>query len=99
MEDSNFNFRYVRLYNLDIPSAKWLNYLQTGDADETLCSAGSDSSPLFANTVLGSPDYNGLSRDSSNVQVALELQWCYDLKRMDTLRGVAKQLLDYSKRK
>ena len=29
MEDSNFDFRYVRLCNLDIPREKCLNYLQT----------------------------------------------------------------------
>ena len=29
LEDSNFNFRYVRLCDLDILKEKWLNYLQT----------------------------------------------------------------------
>ena len=29
LEDSNFDFRCVRLCNLDIPREKWLNYLQT----------------------------------------------------------------------
>ena len=28
-EESNFDFRYVRLYDVDIPKGKWLNYLQT----------------------------------------------------------------------
>ena len=28
LEESNFNFRYVGLYDLDIPKGKWLNYLQ-----------------------------------------------------------------------
>ena len=31
LEESNFNFRYVRLYDLDITREKWLNYLQTVD--------------------------------------------------------------------
>ena len=34
LEDSNFDFRYVRLCNLDIHREKWLNYLQTGDPDQ-----------------------------------------------------------------
>ena len=29
LEESNFNFRYVRLWDLHIPREKWLNYLQT----------------------------------------------------------------------
>ena len=29
LEDSNFDFRSVRLSDLDISRAKWLNYLQT----------------------------------------------------------------------
>ena len=29
MEASTFNFRYVRLCDLDIPTEKWLNYLPT----------------------------------------------------------------------
>ena len=29
LEDSNFDFRYVRLCDFDIPREKWLNYLQT----------------------------------------------------------------------
>ena len=29
LEESIFDFRYVRLYDVDIPKEKWLNYLQT----------------------------------------------------------------------
>ena len=29
LEESKFNFRYVRLYNLDNPGEKCINYLQT----------------------------------------------------------------------
>ena len=29
LEDSNCNFKYVRLCDLHIPREKWLNYLQT----------------------------------------------------------------------
>ena len=29
MEESNLNYRYAWLYDLDIPREKWLNYLQT----------------------------------------------------------------------
>ena len=29
MDDSNFDIRYVRLCDFDIPGEKWLNYLQT----------------------------------------------------------------------
>ena len=49
LEDSNFNFRYVRLCDLDIPRGKWLNYLQSvetlinsGDPDQMLHFAVSD---------------------------------------------------------
>ena len=31
LEESNFNFRYVRLWDLHISREKWLNYLQTVD--------------------------------------------------------------------
>ena len=29
LEESNINFRYIRLWDLHIPREKWLNYLQT----------------------------------------------------------------------
>ena len=29
LEDSNLDFRYITLCDLDIPREKWLNYLQT----------------------------------------------------------------------
>ena len=29
MEESSFRFKYAKLYGLDIPREKWLNYLQT----------------------------------------------------------------------
>ena len=29
LEESNFNFRYVQIWDLDIPRQKWLNCLQT----------------------------------------------------------------------
>ena len=29
LEESIFDFRYVKLYDVDIPEEKWLNYLQT----------------------------------------------------------------------
>ena len=29
LEESNFNFRYIQLWDLHIPREKWLNYLQT----------------------------------------------------------------------
>ena len=31
LEESSFDFMHVRLYDLDIPTEKWLNYLQTVD--------------------------------------------------------------------
>ena len=34
LEESNFNFRHVRLYDLDIPREKWLNCLQTADCSD-----------------------------------------------------------------
>ena len=32
----HFQFRYVRLYDIDIPKEKWLNYLQAVETDQTL---------------------------------------------------------------
>ena len=29
LEESNFNFRFSRLWDIDIPGEKWINYLQT----------------------------------------------------------------------
>ena len=45
LEESNFNFRYIWLWDLHIPRKKWLNYLQTV---ETLIRCRSGSA-LFAN--------------------------------------------------
>ena len=36
LEDSNFDFRYVRLCDLDILREKWLNYFaNSGDSNQT----------------------------------------------------------------
>ena len=35
LEESNFNFRYVGLRDLDIPRKKWLNYLQAVETNQT----------------------------------------------------------------
>ena len=40
LEESNFNFKYVRLCEADIPREKWLNYLQTGDPDPVASDLG-----------------------------------------------------------
>ena len=50
LEESNFNFRCVRLWDLDIPREKWLNYLQTMETliRPQFCSVWSGSA-LFAN--------------------------------------------------
>ena len=61
LEESNFNFRYTRLWDLHIPREKWLNYLQTVETLIrrhvrhliwvcTVCQL-----PFY-----GPPDYNGL---------------------------------------
>ena len=42
LEESNFNFRYVRPDNLNIPKEKWLNYLQTMETDQMPHSVASD---------------------------------------------------------
>ena len=43
LEESNFNFRYVRLWNLEIPREKWLNvFAKSGDPDQTPRSVASD---------------------------------------------------------
>ena len=61
LEESNFNFRYVRLWDLDIPWEKRLNYLQTV---ETLIRRHNLWRLIWVCTVCqlpfyGSPDYNG----------------------------------------
>ena len=63
LEETNFNFRYVRLCDLDILWEKWINFLQTVEtlSDAISCSIWFGSA-LFANYLLGSPDYNGLMR-------------------------------------
>ena len=45
LDESNVNFGYVKLYDIDIPKEKWLNYLQTV---ETLSSEDPDQTPPFA---------------------------------------------------
>ena len=42
LEDSNFNFRYVRLCDLDVHREKWLNYLQMVETLIRTCFAMSD---------------------------------------------------------
>ena len=58
LEESNFNFRYVRLCDWDIPREKWLNYLQTV---ETLirCRILIWVCTVCRLPFYGSPDYNG----------------------------------------
>ena len=59
---SNFNFRYVQLWDLDIPREKWLNYLQTV---ETLIRCSVLRHLIWVCTVCqlpsyGSPEHNRL---------------------------------------
>ena len=62
LEESNFNFRYTRLWDLHILGEKWLNYLQTV---ETLIRCRVLQHLIWVCIVCqlpfyGSPDYNGL---------------------------------------
>ena len=59
LEESNFYFRYVRLWDLHIPRKKWLNYLQTV---ETLIRHRILRRLIWVCQLpfCGSPDYNGL---------------------------------------
>ena len=62
LEESNFNFRYTRLWNLHILREKWLNYLQTV---ETLIRHRVLQRLIWICTVCQvlfyrSPDYNSL---------------------------------------
>ena len=64
LEESNFDFRYTRLCDLDIHKEKWLNYLQTA---ETLNRRRVLWRLIRVCTVRqlpfkGSTDYNGLIR-------------------------------------
>ena len=70
LEESMFNFRYVQLYDLDIPREKWLNCLQTV---EILIRRRLLWRLIWVCTVCqlpfyGSPNYNGLKGDHSLVQ-------------------------------
>ena len=63
LEESNFNFRYTRLWDLHILREKWLNYLQTVETVIRCCILQHliwvctvCQSPFY-----GSPDYNGLN--------------------------------------
>ena len=43
LEESYFDFRYARLYDLDIPREKMVElFVNSGDPDQTLHSAASD---------------------------------------------------------
>ena len=62
LEESNFNFRYVRLLNLHIPREKWLHFLQTL---VILIRLRVLRRLIWVCTICqlsfyGSPDYNGL---------------------------------------
>ena len=53
LEESIFDFRYVRLYDVDILKEKWLNYLQTVETLIWVC--------IFCQLpIQGSLDYSGL---------------------------------------
>ena len=76
MEDSNFDFRYVRLCDLDILREKCLNYLQTVETLVRCCIlwflirvCTACQLPFY-----GSPDYNQLKRPdtvTNHVQTVL----------------------------
>ena len=60
LEDSNFNFTYVRLCDLDILMVEL--FANSGDPDQTPHSAASDLGlHCLPNTLLGSLDYSRLS--------------------------------------
>ena len=52
----NFSFRYIRLFDSNIPREKWLNYLQTVETASNLC--------LHHLPFWGSPNQNGLNTHS-----------------------------------
>ena len=57
LEESNFNFRYFRLFDLDIPREKWLNYFANSGPDRMPHSVASDLGlHSLSVTLLGSPD-------------------------------------------
>ena len=70
LEESNFNFRYIRRWDLHIPREKWINYLQTV---ETLIRRRILRHLIWVCTdcqlpFYGSPDYNGLSISYSTMR-------------------------------
>ena len=46
LEDSNFDFTYIRLYDIDISREKWLNYLQTALQHSAASDLGLHCSPI-----------------------------------------------------
>ena len=79
LEESNFNFRYVRLWDLYTPREKWLNYLQTV---ETLIRRRVLRCLIWICTVCqlpfyGYPDYNGLMIIKSLYPILHLFHWKY----------------------
>ena len=58
LAESNFNFRYIRLWDLHIPKEKWLKYLQT--VETQIRHRRRSGSALFANyPFMGLPNTMG----------------------------------------
>ena len=55
MDDSNFDIRYVRLCDFDIPGEKWLNYLQTVETLISLIVLGFNDTSTLEGHFVSSP--------------------------------------------
>ena len=65
LEESNFNFRYVRLWDLNFPREKWLYYMQKWRpwSDAAFCGVWSGFALFASYPFYGFPDYNVLIED------------------------------------
>ena len=71
-EESIFDFRYIRLYNIDILKEKWLNYLQTV---ETVIRRRVPRRLIWVCTVYQLPVYHTGYRDTTNTTGYNERSW------------------------
>ena len=76
LERYNFNFRYIRLWDLHIPREKWLNYLQTV---ETLIRHRILRHLIWVCTVCQLPFYGSLNYNGLNGQSKLRISSSFHL--------------------
>ena len=96
LEESNFNFRYVRLWDLHIPREKWLNCLQTVEILIRLIRRRILRRLIWVCTVCQlpfyrSPDYNGLRHflELKSIDTFSYLSWKMYVESLEVPQGGA----------